>query len=200
MHAIIAVIHEDPVFNESNFSKFCWDNEEYYERNYITDNIEESITKVEEYEKYLRDNINKDMWYGEKLTALLAKESDLDRIKFYAENEYQEIDENGCLYEKWNPLGFCDWFVVGGRWANMLYDYNGIGHNTLSLSELNVDNPNSLDHPYGVVKEYLGEEELDTSMEDQNGREGWLRILEEAKNYSSQEETPLYITLVDIHQ
>lgn len=70
----------------------------------------------------------------------------------------------------------------------------------MPLSELNVDNPNSLDHPYGVVKEYLGEEELDTSMEDQNGREEWLRILEEAKNYSSQEETPLYITLVDIHQ
>lgn len=106
MHAIIAVIHEDPVFNESNFSKFCWDNEEYYERNYITDNIEESITKVEEYEKYLRDNINKDIWYGEKLTALLAKESDLDRIKFYAENEYQEIDENGCLYENGIPLVF----------------------------------------------------------------------------------------------
>lgn len=202
MHAIIAVIHEDPIFNENDFSKFCWDNEDYHEAEYLTESLEESLKKVDEYEQLLREEIQNSAW-GETskktLDELLSLESNMDRVRFYASQEYVEVDDEGRLYENHNPIGFCDWFTVGGRWDNSLYDFNGQGHNTLLVTDFNPVNPNSLKAPYGVVREYLGEEYLDEGEEFGDGKE-WDEILSAAKEYMERKEIPLYITLVDIHQ
>ena len=56
MHAIVAVIHREQHLDEEWFSRFCWDNSNYYEKVYRTNSLEESLEQVEEYISYLKKN------------------------------------------------------------------------------------------------------------------------------------------------
>ena len=198
MHAIVAVIHQDPDFSEEWFSKFCWDNSEYYEREYQTNNFEDSMDKVNSYISYLKENKQEDNdWYDRVLTEIMSMETEREKIEFVADQDGQYVDDDGRMYEEYNPNGFCDWFVVGGRWSNLLESYKGEKADTMKLKDFMGFSEPEFNFPYGVVLEYKGEEWLE---EFGQGEKEWFDILNEARDYSDDKGEDLYITMVDIHQ
>lgn len=198
MHAIVAVIHREQHLDEEWFSRFCWDNTNYYERAYRTNSLEESLEQVEEYISYLKKNKQEDHdWYDRVLTELMSKETERERIEFVADQDGYYVDDNNRIYEEYNPNGFCDWFVVGGRWSNLLESYRGEKADTMKLKDFMGFSEPEFNSPYGVVLEYKDEEWLEEL--GQNGKE-WFDILNEARDYSDYEGEDLYITMVDIHQ
>lgn len=198
MHAIVAVIHQDPNFSEEWFSKFCWDNPEYYEREYQTNSFEDSMDKVNSYISYLKENKREDNdWYDRVLTEIMSMETERKKIEFVADQDGQYVDDDGRMYEEYNPNGFCDWFTIGGRWNNLLESYGGEKGDTMKLRDFMGFAEPEFDSPYGVVLEYTGEDWLE---ELGHGREDWFHILNKARDYCDQEAQDLYITMVDIHQ
>ena len=198
MHAIVAVIHREQDFSEEWFSKFCWENTDYYEREYLTNNLKESLEQVNEFISYLKKNKKEEQdWYNRTLTELMSKETEREKIEFVADQDGHYVDDNNRIYEEYNPNGFCDWFVVGGRWNNLLESYRGERANTMKLKDFIGFSESEFNSPYGVVLEYRNEEWLEEL--GQNGKE-WFDILNEARDYENCEEENLYITMVDIHQ
>ena len=50
-----------------------------------------------------------------------------------------EIDKVGCVYSTYNPNSKWDWYLIGGRWKNMLIDKNGNKTNSAVVSEIDWD-------------------------------------------------------------
>ena len=94
MHAIVAVIHREQHLDEEWFSRFCWDNSDYYKKEYRTNNLEESLEQVEEYISYLKKYKQEDYdWYDRVLTELMSKETEREKIEFVA-------DQDGCYVDR----------------------------------------------------------------------------------------------------
>ena len=95
MHAIVAVIHREQDFSEEWFSRFCWDNSDYYKKEYRTNNLEESLEQVKEYISYLKKYKQEDHdWYDRVLTELMSKETEREKIEFVADQDGYRVDDN----------------------------------------------------------------------------------------------------------
>ena len=127
----------------------------------------------------------------------MSKETERERIEFVADQDGCHVDDNNRIYEEYNPNGFCDWFVVGGRWSNLLESYKGEKADTMKLKDFMGFSEPEFNSPYGVVLEYKGEEWLEELVQSDKK---WFDILNEARDYSDYEGEDLYITMVDIHQ
>jgi hypothetical protein len=56
-----------------------------------------------------------------KKLAYTDEEAYADAIKFYNE---EEIDADGNIHSTYNPDSWFDWYVVGGRWNNAIFENN----------------------------------------------------------------------------
>ena len=159
MHAIVTVIHKEDVCVESMFERYLYDNDTYYELQEFASK-EEAFKDLERRVKTYRENVmnenlpdnSRDM-YKRFVEEIEALDTDEKKIEWYLEDNgscsYNE--EKEMFYETYNPWGYCDWYVIGGRWADSLVDYNGEGHNTLALKEFNrynKDNKSGKDVTY----------------------------------------------------
>lgn len=203
MHAIVTVIHKEDVCVESMFERYLYDNDTYYELQEFASK-EEAFKDLERRAKTYRENAtnenlpdnSRDM-YKRFVEEIEALDTDEKKIEWYLEDNgscsYNE--EKEMFYETYNPWGYCDWYVIGGRWADSLVDYNGEGHNTLALKEFNRYNKESLQCPYGYVLNYRDDDYLYDTVDDKE----WDQLLADAFTFMEQTGEELYITLVDIH-
>lgn len=201
MHCIIGVIHQKDLNVEDFCCKFLYDNTDYIEIeeeipfSELREIIEKTVTDMEA-SYNLKDDKNK--WIRE-LVVTLKKGTDKDKIDAYADwYGYQVDPDNNRLIRQSNPYGECDWFVTGGRWSGELKDFDGYGHDSLRVQDMNLDNPENLPSGlYGVIRYYKDEEWVDY---DEAGYDAFRKEIEDATNWSETHEEEIYITLVDMHQ
>lgn len=196
MHALVIAVHEDPVFDETGFSKFCWDNPDYFQRTYHTSSLEETKDALVKFREQAQKQIEErsKQWYKNALETLDSLKTDREKLEFLANFYCYELDDEGRMYEETNPWAFCDWFVIGGRWENILQDCFGETSNTVKLSDFFGFNSEIINAPYGIVSDFLDGEFLEEVSD-----EGWADFLDEIRDYSCNNEVDLYLTAVDIH-
>lgn len=202
MHAIVTVIHKEDVEVDYLFEKYLYDNERYYERNKMASK-EQAIESIESrmamYKQKIADPAtpenSKDLYanYVKEMMELDTEEKMLDWFAY--DNNYHYDEEAEEFYETYNPYGYCDWYVLGGRWAGSLVDYNGEGHDTIALKDFNQHNKQSLQCPYAYLLDYKDDDYLHDDVDDVE----WSNVLDEARTHAEQTGEELYITLVDIH-
>lgn len=202
MHAIVTVIHKEHAEVDYLFEKYLYDNERYYERNKMASK-QEAIDHIEQrmamYKQKIADPAtpedSKGIYanYVKEMMALDTEEKILDW--FAEDNNYYYDEEAEEFYETYNPYGYCDWYVLGGRWSGSLVDYNGEGHDTIALKDFNPHNKESLQCPYAYLLDYRDDDYLYDDVTDLQ----WSNVLEEARTFAEQTGEELYITLVDIH-
>lgn len=184
MHAIISVIHREGLNVEEYFQQFLYDNPEFYEHNLVLFR-EDALEQLKQ-----QADANPDTDWTKEYNS----QTDDERIASFCEDYNYIVEENGDIYEDYNPNGFCDWYVIGGRWDNSFIDFNNQGHNTIRLNDFN--RIESLDCPYGCVLEYDGDNIITEDMDVKD----WNEQIEKAKIYGEQNSIDLYMTIVDIHQ
>ena len=192
MHSIIAVIHKKDVDVDKLFSRFVFENYNYmtYEETFTNEQMLERIENIKKQED--------SEWKTEFLENIEKCKTEEEKIKFYADFENFTQDHNGNWGLLYNPYGECDWFTIGGRWSGSLVNWQGEGKDTIKIQDFNIDNQESIKNVYGVLYDYLGEDEI-TYLEEDKETEEWRKIVQEALDYSEQYEVDLYITLVDMH-
>ncbi len=205
MHFIVPVIHRRGIDPEEFCYRYLYDNDEAKtEKEYMP--TKEVINELKwTYESKKENPRPGDNEWIQRYKTLA---NDYDFWNLYCDdNPYYDYDDEG-VYNYYNPIGECDWFVVGGRWSDMLMDCYGNGHTSLPANELNIDHPEGLDFPYAVIKEYLDDDTLhyinndryDTSKDQKElGKTEWKNITKEACNWGELNGETLYITLIDMH-
>lgn len=204
MHAIVGVIHKKDIDVASLFHRYLYDNEDNLTENFYMskeDALKEFQNEIDTLLEKTKE-LEEDSSIVDTLKEMKKLNTDKEKIEYYMNNclygKYFYSEKEGVVYELINEYGQCDWFVIGGRWNNSLYDFYGNGHNTISLREYNINNSNSLRCPYGYVLDYLD----DYNMYIDVTEEEWNEELNKAKQYMEKielEDDELYLTIVDMH-
>lgn len=190
IHAIVAVIHRPKVNIDNLFSRYLYDNIDYFEveEEYDFGQVEDLIEKeLEGYDPEEESN------YRKTFCENLKNSTGLDRIRAYADWYGYDLKQDS-IVRCGNPEGWCDWYVIGGRWENSLMDFGGNGHNSLRAQDIDLSNPNCLVQPYKVIEDYIGGYE----MLDGEG-DGFKESLQKAIKWSEANEQEVYVTIVDMH-
>lgn len=200
MHCIIGMIHQKDVNVEEFCYRFLYENEDYWE-------IEEEISfselreMIEDHANQMESShdLNKEecKWIRDYVHTL-RKGTDKEKIDAYADWFGYTIDADGNrLIRQGNPYGECDWFVIGGRWSGELKDYDGQGHDSLRVQDMNLNDPDNINGLYGIIRYYENEDWVDY---DGGGSDTFKEEIGKAIHWSEVHEEPLYITLIDMHQ
>ena len=191
MHALVGIIHEKDRSIDSLCDQFVFENEEYYER----------VTEQTFDEAY--DNINRILFSSDSdgFTEAIkeaAAISTRQALETYADRAGWQIDdENETLYEMGNPYGAFDYWVIGGRWNEHLFDKKGKNRSTLPIDDIDLSHKDSIHQFYAVIRDYDTGEYLDYG--DFYGDFNVATEIEEAKKYEKEYNEKLYLTIVDVH-
>lgn len=200
MHRVIGVIHREKVFNEEYYlDKFLYNNDNYYEMQEEID--AETLQRLinDDIEEYRSREANLlDERRMEYLTMVTNEQDPYVRAHLYADYyEYDGVSEDGGVGYYSNPYGEFDYYVVGGRWNNMLYDFEGNCGNTMKLSDINFNNENGIKSLCGILDGEHTEYYINWEYQDEDAP---LRlILDPYISETTDADKDLYLTIVDGH-
>lgn len=143
----------------------------------------------------------------EMVRQLISCTSDEDFLNYKKEIYESDMDRDGNVWSTYNPDSKWDWYQVGGRWPDSLYDWkHGYWCDSLKLADwdMNYDDEhhNMFECTYAVVTpngEWHAPGEMGWFAMSSETPEEYARWKARYKNEMLKADPDWYITIVDCH-